>query len=201
MRYLTPGEVQRLADAIPGLHRALIYTLAYTGIRQGEATALRRNKVNLLRREVIISESATDVHGRKVFSETKTRQTRVVALPGFLANMLGAHMEHVPAAPDALVFTSSTGGPIDWSNFRTRVWRPALAAADLDPQLRIHDLRHTAASMLIAEGCHPKVIQEHLGHSSIVITMDRYGHLYPEDRSEVSDALDAAFARSEQSTT
>lgn len=65
----------------------------------------------------------------------------------------------------------------------------------LDPALRIHDLRHTAASILIAEGCQAKVIQEHLGHKSITITMDRYGHLYPEDRSKVSDALDNAFRR------
>jgi integrase len=48
--------------------------------------------------------------------------------------------------------------------------------------------------MLIAQGCHPKIVQEHLGHSSIVLTMDRHGHLYPEDRSRVSNALDAAFA-------
>ena len=95
--------------------------------------------------------------------------------------------------PDSLVFTGSTAEPIDWSNFRSRIWKPALADADLDRGLRMHDLRHTAASMLIAQGCHPKVVQEHLGHSSIILTMDRYGHLYPEDRSKVSDALDAAF--------
>jgi integrase len=64
----------------------------------------------------------------------------------------------------------------------------------------MHDLRHTAASMLIAQGCHPKVVQEHLGHSSIILTMDRYGHLYPEDRSKVSDALDAAFQSGREAT-
>ncbi len=89
---------------------------------------------------------------------------------------------------------------MDWSNFRRRVWAPAREVAHLDPKLRIHDLRHTAASILIAQGAHPKVIQEHLGHSSIVITMDRYGHLYPEDRSKVTDALDAAFAAARAAT-
>lgn len=194
MRFLTPDQVQRLADAAPEAHRSLIYTLAYAGIREGEATALRRSRVNLLRRELVISESATDVHGRKVFGETKNRQSRTVAIPMFLVDMLALHLEDVPPESDALLFTTSAGGPVDWSNFRTRVWKPALAAASLDPGVRIHDLRHTAASILIAQGCHPKVVQEHLGHSSIVITMDRYGHLYPEDRSKVSDALDAAFA-------
>jgi integrase len=200
MPFLTPGEVRRLADALKPPDRTLIYTLAYTGIRQGEATALRRSNVNLLRREIIINESATDVHGRKVFGETKNRQTRIVALPGFLVPILEIHLEQVPVEPDALVFTSSTNGPIDWSNFRARTWKPALAVAGIDPRLRMHDLRHTAASILIAQGCHPKVVQEQLGHGSIVITMDRYGHLYPGDRSKVSDALDAAFASGEEAT-
>lgn len=194
MQFLTPDEVHRLADAIPESHRTLILLLAYSGIRQGEATALRRNKVNLFRQEIIVSESATDVHGRKVFGDTKNRQTRAVALPKFLTSLLAVALDGVPAEPTSLVFTTSVGKPIDWSNFRTRVWRPALVRVGLDKGLRIHDLRHTAASILIAQGCHPKVVQEHLGHSSIVLTMDRYGHLYPRDRSKVSDALDTAFA-------
>jgi integrase len=200
MLYLSPDQVQRLADAIPDQHRTVVLTLAYAGIRQGEATALRRSRVNLLRREFIISESATDVHGRKVFSTPKNGKTRTVPIPTFLADMLAAHLEDVPSKPDALVFTNSVGGPMSWSNFRRRIWQPALAAARLDPKLRIHDLRHTAASILIAQGAHPKVVQEHLGHSSIVITMDRYGHLYPEDRSKVTDALDAAFAAARTAT-
>ncbi len=194
MLFLTPGEVQRLADAIPAEHQTLIYTLAYSGVRQGEATALRRNRVNLLRREIVVAESATDVHGRKVFGPPKNGKPRTVPVPTFLVGMLANHLEGVPAEPDALLFTNSTGGPMDWSNFRSRIWKPARRAAQLDPKLRMHDLRHTAASMLIAQGCHPKVVQEHLGHGSIVITMDRYGHLYPDDRSKVTDALDAAFA-------
>jgi integrase len=156
--------------------------------------------VNLLRREIVINESATDVHGQKVFGETKNRQSRTIAVPGFLTDMLANHLHDVPTEPDSLVFTGPTGEPIDWSNFRNRIWKPALTRAGLDQGLRMHDLRHTAASMLIAQGCHPKVVQEHLGHSSIILTMDRYGHLYPEDRSKVSDALDAAFLSSGRAT-
>lgn len=196
MLFLSPTEVRRLADEIPSEHRTLIWTLAYTGIREGEATALRRRRVNPLLRELVIAQSATDVHGRKVFTSTKNHEVRTVALPSFLSQMLDAHLNAaVEPDSDALVFTSTVGGPIDWSNFRTRIWKPAVRRAMLDPALRIHDLRHTAASILIAEGCQAKVIQEHLGHKSITITMDRYGHLYPEDRSKVSDALDNAFRR------
>ncbi len=200
MLFLTPDQVQRLAEAVPADHATLVYLLAYTGIRQGEATALRRSRVNLLRRELVIAESATDVHGSKVFSTPKNGKTRTVPLPTFLADMLAAHLEDVPPEPDSLLFTNSAGGPMDWANFRRRIWQPSLVAAQLDPKLRIHDLRHTAASILIAQGAHPKVVQEHLGHSSIVITMDRYGHLYPEDRSKVTDALDAAFAAARTAT-
>ena len=200
MLFLSPDQVQRLARSAPAEHSTLIYLLAYTGIRQGEATALRRRRVNLLRQELVISESATDVHGSKVFSTPKNGRTRTVPIPGFLADVIATHLDHVPPEPDALLFTNSRGGPMDWSHFRRRVWQPALAAAGLDTAVRIHDLRHTAASMLIAQNVHPKVVQEHLGHSSIVITMDRYGHLCEQSRSEVSDALDAAFAAARAAT-
>lgn len=71
-------------------------------------------------------------------------------------------------------------------------WTPVVARAELAP-LRVRDLRHTAASVLIAQGCQQKFIQEHLGHSSITVTIGRYGHLYPEARDAVSEAFNAAF--------
>lgn len=72
MLFLSPTEVRRLADEIPSEHRTLIWTLAYTGIREGEATALRRRRVNPLLRELVIAQSATDVHGRKVSPQPRT---------------------------------------------------------------------------------------------------------------------------------
>jgi integrase len=69
---------------------------------------------------------------------------------------------------------------------------PALVRAGLPTQLRFHDLRHTCASLLIAQGAHPKAIQAHLGHSSIQVTMDRYGHLFPDALEHLADRLDAA---------
>jgi integrase len=78
------------------------------------------------------------------------------------------------------------------------VWKPSVRDAGLAPELRIHDLRHTTVSMLISQNTYPKVVQEHMGHSSLAVTMDRYGHLYPEARTEVADALDQLFhARSD----
>jgi integrase len=201
MRFINPAELRSLSEEIPEEipeeYRTLVLTLGYTGMRQGELTALRRKRINLLRREIVVAESATDVHGKKVLGETKNRQARIIGIPTFLVSLLSEHLEAVPADPDALLFTSASGSPMGWSNFRKRVWNPAVVRASLAP-LRMHDLRHTAASVLIAQGCQPKFIQEHLGHSSIVVTMDRYGHLYPEARSEVSDAFDTAFASAQR---
>lgn len=105
-----------------------------------------------LLRQLVIAESAADVHRRKVFASTKNHESRTVALPSFLCELLSSHLDVAALPePDALVFTSTVGRPIDWSNFRTRIWKPAVIRADLDPALRIHDFRHTATSILIAE--------------------------------------------------
>ena len=80
---------------------------------------------------------------------------------------------------DALVSTSPTGAPIRLQNFRRRVWKPALDEAQLPTGFRIHDRRHTAASLLINAGVTYKAVQEHLGPSSSTVTLDRYWHLDP----------------------
>jgi integrase len=70
---------------------------------------------------------------------------------------------------------------------------PALRAAGLPERFRIHDLRHTCASLLIAQAEYPKAIQEHLGHSSIQVTMDRYGHLFPDQSERLAEALEDTY--------
>ena len=82
------------------------------------------------------------------------------------------------------------GAPIWHSNFRSRVWLPALRATGLSG-IRVHDHRHTAAALLVAEGAHPLVVKSHLGHSSITVTMDVYGHLFPSEVEELAHRLDA----------
>jgi integrase len=91
------------------------------------------------------------------------------------------------------VFTTASGTPLRHSNFMLRVWHPAVARAELPKGLRFHDLRYTCAALLIKQGVHPKAVQRHLGHTSFVLTMDRYGHLYDDDVSRVADTLDLAF--------
>jgi len=91
------------------------------------------------------------------------------------------------------VFTATEGGPLRWRNFYARHFRPAVARARLPKQLRFHDLRHTCAALLIANGRHMEEMKDHLGHSSIRVTSDRYGELFPRARQEVADGLDETY--------
>jgi len=109
------------------------------------------------------------------------------------ATVMAALDEH-PAAyaepgPDGLAFAAATGGFLRLENFRGRVWQPAVAAAGVGP-LRVHDMRHTCASPVIAEGADIKVPQRMLGHASAALTLDRFGHLFPGQAQSVAERLD-----------
>jgi hypothetical protein len=91
------------------------------------------------------------------------------------------------------VFTSDKGGILRTSNFRTKVWLPAIRAAGLAP-LRPHDLRHTAVALWIAAGANPKEVSVRAGHTSVSFTLDRYGHLFEGHDLELRDRLDAMLA-------
>jgi integrase len=194
MSVLSPSQVSLLASNVPERYEALIFLLAYGGLRWGEAAALRRGRFNVLRGRVEVMESVSEVNGVLHFGSTKTHQVRSVALPLFLKDLLGEHLnKFVEDDVDALVFTTKNRTNLRIGNFRRRVWWPALDAADLPRSVRIHDLRHTCASMLIARGAQAKAIQQHLGHSSITITFDVYGHLLPDEQNKIAAALDETY--------
>ncbi len=94
-----------------------------------------------------------------------------------------------------LVFTTPTGTPLRNSHFRRQIWCQAIEEAELPQGLRIHDLRHTCASLLAAADANPKAVQLHLGHSSITVTMDRYTHLFPSHIDALIRRLDDIRAR------
>lgn len=111
----------------------------------------------------------------------------ITSLPGFLVKALEDQLAN--RATTDLVFTTPTGDPIRKSNFGRRIWQPAVTKVGLDG-LRFHDLRHCAVAFAIAAGAHPKAIQERMGHSSITVTLDRYGHLFPSLDERLAEALD-----------
>ena len=190
MRFLMAVEVEQLASVVPAQYSTLVFVLAYGGLRWGEAAALRRHRIDALAGRLQVAESLSDVGGELHFGTTKNHRGRVVTVPPFLKAKLNEHLTTwIGSEPEALVFQSPEGTPLRNTNFRRRVWQPALKVAGL-VGLRIHDLRHTAVALLIAQGAHPKAIQAHLGHSSIQVTLDRYGHLFPADIDRLAARLE-----------
>lgn len=202
--YLSESEVELLANAIRYPYSVLIYVLAYGGLRWAEAVGLRRRHCDVLRGRLTIEETLSEVGGALHRGATKTYETRTVALPRFVRDALAEYLnENVETTRDALVFTSPDGNPLRSSNFRSRVWLPALKTLDGRVPLALtpHHLRHTCASLLIRSGAHAKAIQAHLGHSSITVTMDVYGHLFEDDMDELVSRLDTAHLRATKMAT
>jgi len=189
MRFLTAGEVARLADAIDPRYRALVLLGAYSGLRCGELCGLRVGRIDTAAGTVTVAEQLVEVGGQLHFGEPKTRAGhRTVAIPGYVAEALGPHLDG--RAPDELVFTAPKGGPLRRTLFASRFFRPAARSAGLDG-LRIHDLRHTAVSLWIAAGASPIECAQRAGHTSVNVVLDRYGHLYPDAYRTTMDRLDA----------
>lgn len=138
----------------------------------------------------------SDVRGKVLLKPPKTSASRRrIALPRFLCDVLSKHLARVPAGEDGFVFQAPMGGPLRRSNFRRRVWVPAVRRSVGEP-MRFHDLRHTHVAMLIAQGEHPKTIQARLGHASVSTTLGTYGHLFEGLDEAAADRLDAAVAPS-----
>lgn len=193
MKFLSAEELNRLADATRDF-RPVILTTGYLGLRWGELAGLRRKRYNPLKGTVEVVEILSEVAGRLDFGPPKTKASRrQVSLPAFLAEILQEVLAKRPAGPDELVFVGRDGGPLRRSNFRKRHWIPALEKAGLPTDVRFHDLRHTCAALLIAQGAHPKEIQARLGHSSITTTLDRYGHLFPSLDERLRFGLDDLY--------
>jgi integrase len=176
--FLTAAEVHRLAQAVRPRYGVLVHTAAYSGMRVGELAALRVGRLDRLAGRAEVVES-TEVAGRLVTRPTKTYGRQSVRLPRSLCDELGAYLAGRSHGPDALVFTMPAGGPLWQSIIASRYFKPAVHGAGLDPRLRFHDLRHTCASLLIAQGTCVKAVQAQLGHASATVTMDRYGASVP----------------------
>jgi integrase len=197
--FLTAEQVDLLARAAKPPYDLLIRFAAATGLRPSELCGLRIGRLNLIKGTAEIAEALTVVRGRVELGPTKTNVRRTVAIPRFLCDDLGAYLASRsqaagrPLASDEYLFTAPEGGPLRRDLLHKRYFRPAVLKAGLSEGLRVHDLRHTCASILIGLGAHPKVIQERLGHSSIMVTMDVYGHLFPSLNDALTERLDEVF--------
>jgi integrase len=195
MGFLDAVQVEQLADAIDPRYPTLVRVAAYTGLRPCELVALRVGRLDLLRGTVRVAEAAPEVAGRLEWGGIKTHEARTVRLPRFLCDELGAYLADRPHGPEDLVFTAPLGGPLRQSKFVPGYFKPAVRAAGLPATLRFYDLRHTAASLLIREGASVKAVQRQLGHATASITLDTYGHLFPDELDALVERLEDLRAR------
>ncbi|SFD42275.1 tyrosine-type recombinase/integrase [Streptomyces aidingensis] len=186
--YLTHEQLEALANAA-GEYRLLLLVLGYYGIRWSEASAIKVGRLNLDTRRIRIVQGYTDVKGKLELGPVKNHEKRSVPLPRSFAEELRPLTEG--RSHEDLVFTAPEGGPLRYNNFRSRVFNKAVKAAGLDGLgVTPHKLRHTAASLAIAAGADVKVVQLMLGHKDAAMTLNVYGHLWPDRLDEVADALD-----------
>jgi integrase len=187
--FLTAEELGLLSVAAEGRQTragALIALLGYSGLRWGEAVALRWSSVDVERRRVKVEASATEINGHLEWGAPKTHETRTVVVPRFVVDRLGS-------SGDRLVFSAPKGGPLRSSNFRRDVWAPACEASQMPEGLLVHDLRDTAASLAISAGASIKAVQRMLGHASAAMTLDTYGSLFEEDLEVLADRLEEKY--------
>ncbi|MCK9249003.1 MAG: site-specific integrase [Solirubrobacteraceae bacterium] len=171
----------------------LVAVLAYAGLRPGEALALRWEHV---RDKTLLIEDGTDGEGK--VKATKTEHVRTVRLLGPLAADLKAWRLTAGRPPArALVFPRPDDGAwttIDWNNWRDRTWTAACERADLDPVPRPYDLRHSFASLLLAEGRSVHYVARQLGHGP-ELTLRTYGHVMDEFEDAATIDADAEIRK------
>jgi integrase len=193
--YLSHAQVAALADAVER-DGIVVRFLAYTGLRWGEMAALRVCDFDMLRRRVNVSRSVTESSGL-VWSTPKTRERRSVPFPAALVDELSTLM--LDKGRDGLVFNDMRGGVLRNSNWRARVFDPAVQACqkadESFPTITPHDLRHTAASLAVSAGANVKALQRMLGHARASMTLDVYADLFDDDLDSVAESLDAAIVK------
>ncbi|WP_245556917.1 tyrosine-type recombinase/integrase [Jongsikchunia kroppenstedtii] len=187
--YLTAGEVHELAE-LCGPQGDVVTILAYTGLRFGELVGLHCDDVDLAKRRIRVRRSVTQVRGRLVAGGPKTRAgRRTVPIPQTLLPVLNRRIDGRPALEPAI--TSPRGGmlsrenwvrSVDWYKQRAELGRPTL---------RIHDLRHTYASLARSAGADLRLLQAALGHRSITTTAGIYADLFDHELDAVADAMDS----------
>jgi len=197
----SPEQARAFVEGAQGHREAALYIVTLAcGLRLGESTGLAWEDIDFDASTLRVRQSLSRERGGFVVGQPKSRNSRrTLALPAFAVAALRAHKaqqnaERLAAGPLwrnqlNLVFTTSAGAPLNPSSL-TRRFRGALDDLGL-PQMRFHDLRHSCASLLIAEGVHPRVIMQTLGHSQISLTMNRYGHVAQTVQREVADRMDA----------
>jgi integrase len=188
---LTLDELWRVHDAMVERYRSWVLVAGYGGLRWGELAALRVGDIDLDTGIVRVTKQLQEARSGGGFHETAPKTSagrRSVGLPPFVVDSLRAHIEaYTDGKPESRLFTTPEGTDLRDGNFRRREWKHATEG--LSKPRRIHDLRHTCASIAINAGVDIKQLQQQLGHATAAMTLDLYGHLYKDAPAAVAAKL------------
>jgi integrase len=203
MRCLSAEDVARFLGALKSARSAALFAFAIaTGMRLEEYFALQWKDLDLTAGTATVQRALVwrQKGGGWYFTEPKTsRSRRTIPLPASTVKALGAHRirqaeERLKAGSaydnHDLVFATVMGGPRAIQNLTRRHFKPALERAKLPESIRLYDLRHTCATLLLLPGENPKVLSERLGHASIVLSLDTYSHVLPSMQQSAAEKLE-----------
>jgi integrase len=195
----TKEQSEALLKTAKGERLETLYVLAITtGLREGELFGLVWPNVSLKDGWLQVTHQLANHAGHPLLTELKTTSSRrKIVLPAIAVASMREHRQRELVGGTyhnamGLIFTDTDGKPLRKSNFLRRTFYPFLKRAGL-PRIRFHDLRHTAATLRLQQGDHPKVVQELLGHSRVSVTLDTYSHVMPSLQEESAAKIDRLF--------
>lgn len=194
MMALSEDEVRRfLSAARSSRYFVFLNLLVATGLRPGEALALQWSDLDFTEPSLsVVRTVSRNASGRVTFAEPKTKRSRRrLPIPESLAALLLDSCNDDYSSPDSLVFPTVAGTLLHPDNFPRQHFKRILQQASVPTCVRLYDLRHTHATLLLAAGVHPKIVSERLGHASITLTLDTYSHVLPTMQKDASNRLEA----------
>jgi integrase len=199
---LSPEQAGAFLDTARGDRFEALYVLAITaGLREGELLGLKWADVDLESGTLSVRRTLSEARSGRFFEPPKNGKGRSIRLTARALDALTRHKatqneERLRLGTlwddNDLVFASRKGTPMNAKNLTARSFKPLLMSAGL-PDIRLHDLRHTCATLLLSKGVHPKLVQELLGHATISITLDTYSHVLPGMGDQTVAAMESVL--------
>ena len=201
---LSRDQARAFLEAAHGDRFEALYVLAvHSGLREGELLGLKWDDLDLETGTLSVRRTLSETKEKgRIFELPKNGKGRRIKLTGGASEALRSHLERQLREIDrlgslyqdrGLIFPSERGTTMNAKNLTSRSFKLILKRAKL-PNIRLHDLRHTCATLLLGKGVHPKFVQELLGHATISITLDTYSHVLPSMGDQTATAMEAALS-------